>query len=82
MANQLGLQSSMLDSIFCVTEYQITNLQLKQGVEYFTQVRACNSAHLCTVVTSDGLVIDASPPYLGPVFDGLFDADVDYQAKK
>ena len=65
-----------------VTEYHIDHLELKPGVKYFSQIKACNSAYLCTSSQSDGITVDGTPPHLGPVLDGLYDEDTDYQPTK
>jgi len=53
---------------------------LKYGIKYFTTVTACNTADLCTSVTSDGVVVDNSPPTAGVVQDGSTDNDIEYQS--
>ena len=40
------------------------------GLTYYVTVTACNAADLCTSVTSDGVVVDDSPPLPGRVYDG------------
>ncbi|CAG2242538.1 unnamed protein product [Mytilus edulis] len=49
---------------------------------YYTTVTACNTADLCTSSTSDGVVIDNSPPNSGKVKDGADYKDINYQSLK
>ena len=37
------------------------------GEKYFITVQACNGADLCRSVSSDGIVLDDSPPIAGLV---------------
>jgi hypothetical protein len=46
---------------------------------HIATITACNTADLCTSVTSDGVVIDNSPPTQGTVQDGVELYDVEYQ---
>ena len=50
---------------------------IKNGQRYFITVRATNSAGVTTSITSDGVVVDDTPPTSGTVIDGV-DSDVDY----
>ena len=43
-------------------------------------VTACNTADMCTTVTSDGVIIDNSPPISGSVQDGTEYLDILYQS--
>ena len=44
---------------------------------------ACNAADLCTSVTSDGVLIDDSPPLVGRVYDGSPGAgDISFQSSR
>jgi len=52
------------------------DLALDVGVRYFASVRGCNSAGLCAVGSSDGFMVDDTPPVLGLVMDGLRGEDV------
>ncbi|VDH98686.1 Hypothetical predicted protein, partial [Mytilus galloprovincialis] len=50
------------------------------GIRYYTTVTACNTADLCSSVTSDGVIIDNSPPSTGTVKDGADYIDINYQS--
>ncbi|XP_046561789.1 uncharacterized protein LOC124270793 [Haliotis rubra] len=53
------------------------------GVKYFTTVTACNTAGLCSSSsTSDGVILDSSPPVPGTVQDGTGDMDIQFQATR
>ncbi|XP_070573776.1 uncharacterized protein [Ptychodera flava] len=60
-------------------EMRISNLNLEPGLRYYATVTACNAAGLCTVVTSDGIIPDNSPPIAGKVYDGVSHGDQDFQ---
>jgi len=61
-------------------EFTITNINLEAGAKYYSTITACNTADLCTSVTSDGVVIDNSPPVPGIVQDGVDELDIEYQS--
>jgi hypothetical protein len=63
-------------------EISLDNLKLAQGVRYYTTVTACNSADLCTSKSSDGIMVDTSPPTTGRVLDGTTGKDIRYQASQ
>ena len=42
---------------FGSTRLEITGLQLKEGIQYFSNVKAYNKAGLFTTVTSDGFMV-------------------------
>lgn len=63
-----------------VTEATREGLSLKDGVMYYATVRACNLAGLCVTVTSNGAIVDGSPPIPGMVLDGLEGTNVQFQA--
>ncbi|XP_078573997.1 uncharacterized protein LOC144860568 isoform X2 [Branchiostoma floridae x Branchiostoma japonicum] len=65
-----------------MTEASATDLNLQPGVKYIVTVTACNTADLCTTVSSDGVVPDTSPPLAGLVLDGNSDGDIQYQASR
>ncbi|XP_070570802.1 uncharacterized protein [Ptychodera flava] len=65
-----------------LTEMTATDLNLQPGFKYYVTVTACNAADLCTTVTSDGIVVDNSPPIAGMVYDGVSDGDINYQASR
>lgn len=67
-----------LDDI--TTEATRGGLSLKDGWRYYVTVRVCNLAGLCITETSNGAIIDRSPPIPGTVLDGLVGANVQFQA--
>lgn len=69
-------------AIGIVYEYRLTGIGLAVGMTYYTSVTACNTANLCTTVTSDGFIIDNSPPSPGRVKDGPGTEDIEYQASR
>ncbi|XP_052095905.1 uncharacterized protein LOC127731087 [Mytilus californianus] len=62
------------------SEFTLSHIHLISGEIYFSTVTACNTANLCTSVTSDGVVVDNSPPTVGIVQDGTTDDDIEYQS--
>ncbi|XP_038050780.1 uncharacterized protein LOC119723938 isoform X2 [Patiria miniata] len=59
------------------------NLNLVPGLTYYVTVTACNAADLCTSVTSDGVMVDDSPPIVGHVYDGgPGGGDISYQSSR
>ncbi|XP_078700910.1 uncharacterized protein LOC144927390 [Branchiostoma floridae x Branchiostoma belcheri] len=65
----LGIKSDMSAS----------NLPLVPGFTYYVTITACNAAQLCTTASSDGVLMDDTPPVAGTVRDGAADVDVQYQ---
>ncbi|CAG2234222.1 unnamed protein product [Mytilus edulis] len=63
-------------------EFTLENTHLGTGLRYYTTVTACNTAEMCTTVTSDGVIIDNSPPTTGTVQDGTGYYDTEYQSLK
>ncbi|KAK3612519.1 hypothetical protein CHS0354_024491 [Potamilus streckersoni] len=63
-----------------ILELFVQYLRLVEGITHYTTVTACNTAGLCTSVTSDGIQIDTSPPVRGKVQDGTDSVDIHYQA--
>ncbi|CAC5386461.1 unnamed protein product [Mytilus coruscus] len=61
-------------------EFTLENIHLGTGLRYYTTVTACNTADMCTTVTSDGVLIDNSPPTAGAVQDGTGFYDTEYQS--
>jgi hypothetical protein len=66
----------ILPILILLTEYTLKDTHLGSGLRYYTTVTACNTATLCTSVTSDGVVIDNSPPTTGVVQDGRKNIEV------
>ncbi|XP_078322971.1 uncharacterized protein LOC111122905 [Crassostrea virginica] len=50
------------------------------GITYYTTVMACNTAEYCTIATSDGVIMDNSPPNIGVISDGKAIEDIEYQS--
>ncbi|XP_071123054.1 uncharacterized protein [Mytilus edulis] len=61
-------------------EFTLENIHLGTGLRYYTTVTACNTADMCTTVTSDGVIIDNSAPVAGKVQDGTGFIDTEYQS--
>ena len=60
--------------------YSIGALLLKHNRVYYGTVCATNKARVETCVRADGVLIDASPPDVGVVVDGVLQPDIDYQS--
>ena len=65
-----GIKPSLDDLHILFSDVFAENLNLVPGLPYYVTVTACNAADLCTSVTSDGVVVDDSPPVPGRVYDG------------
>ncbi|XP_076085327.1 uncharacterized protein LOC143056126 [Mytilus galloprovincialis] len=61
-------------------DFTLENIHLGTGLRYYTTVTGCNTADMCTTVTSDGVIIDNSPPTAGVVQDGTGFYDISYQS--
>ncbi|XP_078621331.1 uncharacterized protein LOC144887808 [Branchiostoma floridae x Branchiostoma japonicum] len=62
------------------SDMSASNLLLVPGFTYYVTITACNAAQLCTTVSSDGVLMDDTPPVAGTVRDGAADMDLQYQA--
>ena len=58
----------------------IQGLSLNHTRRYFVTVRATNEAGYSTMATSNGVLVDSTPPVGGKVRDGRTLADIDFQA--
>ncbi|XP_078616241.1 uncharacterized protein LOC144884661 [Branchiostoma floridae x Branchiostoma japonicum] len=65
-----------------LTDVSASHLGLVPGKKYYVTITACNAADLCTPVSSDGVIIDNSPPAPGVVYDGVDDMDSRFQASR
>ncbi|CAC5414424.1 unnamed protein product [Mytilus coruscus] len=63
-----------------VQDFELTNIHLGIGIKYYVSITACNTAELCTSMSSDGVIIDNSPPTAGSVQDGTGYHDIQYQS--
>ncbi|XP_069118476.1 uncharacterized protein [Argopecten irradians] len=54
------------------------SVHLEQGVTYYVTVQACNTGEMCTDVTSNGVLVDHSPPIPGQVLVGRADGHQHY----
>ncbi|XP_035661568.1 uncharacterized protein LOC118405866 [Branchiostoma floridae] len=61
------------------TDMSASNLLLVPGFTYYVTITACNAAQLCTTFSSDGVLMDDTPPVAGTVRDGAADMDLQYQ---
>jgi hypothetical protein len=57
----------------------LTGLSLQHNDRYYVTVLACNYAGLCTARSSDGVLVDTTPPVIRYVRDGLIGPDIDFQ---
>ena len=57
----------------------LKGLSLQHNDKYYVTVLTCNYAGLCTAVSSDGVLVDTTPPILHYVRDGLVGPDIDFQ---
>ncbi|XP_063408929.1 uncharacterized protein LOC134692410 [Mytilus trossulus] len=62
-----------------IYEFVLKGINFAVGRRYYTTVTACNTADLCSSVTSDGVIIDNSPPNIGKIKDGADYIDIHYQ---
>jgi len=63
-------------------DIEIDMVQLVEGTTYFVTITACNTADLCSSATSDGFVVDSTPPLPGHVIDGNLADDMNYQGSR
>ncbi|XP_046570853.1 uncharacterized protein LOC124279103 [Haliotis rubra] len=64
------------------TDVRFYDVSFKYGMPYYVTVTACNMAGLCTMATSDGVILDVTAPRTGNIIDGTRDEDVQYQASR
>ena len=57
----------------------LKGLSLQHNDKYYVTVLACNYAGLCTAKSSDGVLVDTTPPIMHYVRDGLVGPDIDFQ---
>ena len=57
----------------------LTGLSLQHNDTYYASVLVCNYAGLCTARSSDGVLVDTTPPVVHYVRDGLIGPDIDFQ---
>ena len=57
----------------------VKGVSLRHNDQYYVTVLVCNYAGLCTAKSSDGVLVDTTPPVLHYVRDGLIGPDIDYQ---
>ena len=68
--------------MFCFVAIELEQMNLIEGIRYYISITACNIADLCTTVSSDGFMLDSSPPSPGRVMDGTGGQDTIYQASR
>ena len=54
--------------------FNISRLTMKPGVRYYSNVVVTTLSGLQTSVSSDGIIVDSSPPVPGMVYDGIGNA--------
>ncbi|XP_060577218.1 uncharacterized protein LOC132734491 [Ruditapes philippinarum] len=69
-------------SVGIKTDVEFTFLQLSEGLHYYVTVTACNTGGLCSSATSDGFVVDSTPPIRGILTDGPLETELQYQASR
>ena len=57
---------------------QTSGMNLKHGRKYYTRVVVMNKLGLKTVMCSDGVIIDTTPPIAGYLWDGAGEDDADF----
>ena len=57
----------------------LKGLYLQHNDKYYVTVLGCNYAGLCTAKSSDGVLVDTTPPVMDYVRDGLVGPDLDFQ---
>ena len=57
----------------------LKGLSLRHNDMYYVTLVACNYAGLCTAKSSDGVLVDTTPPVMDYVRDGLVGPDIDFQ---
>ena len=55
---------------------------LRHDIRYYTTVTACNAVDQCSQMTSDGVMIDVTPPVTGLVWDGDGDEEITHQSQR
>ncbi|ESO88605.1 hypothetical protein LOTGIDRAFT_165389 [Lottia gigantea] len=60
--------------------FSISGVKLQEDKIYYSTVLAFNKAGLCSWSTSDGIIIDSTPPSTGIIHDGLDPHDSEYQS--
>lgn len=63
----------------CCVDFSIGGLSLIPGATYYFTVKAFNGVRLYKSVSSDGVVVDQTPPLPGVVWDGSQERDVQFQ---
>ena len=59
----------------------LKGLTLQHNDKYYVTVLTCNYAGLCTAKSSDGVLVDTTPPIMHYVKDGLIGPDIDFQVR-
>ena len=72
----------VLFSLLFLLGITIDHLHLREGNTYYVSITACNYADLCSTATSDGVLVDTSPPVPGKVIDGIGNTDIRYQSSR
>ncbi|XP_061172145.1 uncharacterized protein LOC133181615 [Saccostrea echinata] len=67
-----GYEIFGIKSVGLASNFTWTFANLEPGVKYYSSVEAINFVGLSTVLTSDGITIDLSPPETGIVFTSNF----------
>ena len=71
-----------MTNVYLISDFEFPSIHLMVGQRYYVTVTACNTADMCTSVTSDGIILDNSPPTPGVVMDGASSVDIHYQGDR
>ena len=66
-----GCQTKLPEDIGSNSSFNYQTDKLISGTKYFVTLEVRNGAGLTSIVISDGMTFDATPPKVGKVFDGL-----------
>ncbi|KAL9987466.1 hypothetical protein ACROYT_G001779 [Oculina patagonica] len=73
-----GCQIKSVTSTGTNKSFTCPEIKVQEGKRVFVTVRVTNGAGLSETVTSDGMLLDVSPPVMGDVIDGSHITGVDY----
>ena len=74
----LGCQIKPMANIGGNKSFTCPDCNLHEGVRVYVTVQVTNGAGLCETRSSDGMLLDVSPPLMGDVIDGSHVTGVDY----
>ena len=74
----LGCQIRPMTNIGGNKSFTCSDCRVHEGVRVYVTVQVTNGAGLCETRSSDGMLLDVSPPLMGGVIDGSHVTGVDY----